>query len=91
MLRDAFVLKIKRELCHSKCEQKVLGLPRKRPLGPVSRESRKLFGPEKQVVKVQCACFEKLIYLHVFNVRKAKKIAKFDGLSVDVVKIEKKL
>ena len=73
-------MKIKRELCHSKCARKVLGLSRNGPLGPVSRESRKRFGPEKPVVKVQCACFEKLIFLYVFNMRKAKKIAKFDGL-----------
>ena len=30
--------------------------------GPVSRKSRELFGPEKQVVKLQSACFEKLIF-----------------------------
>ena len=32
------------------------------------------------VVKLQSACFEKLIFKHVFNVRKTKGIAKFDGL-----------
>ena len=48
--------------------------------GPVSRKSRELFGPEKVVVKLQSACFEKLIFLHVFNIRKTKRIAKFDGL-----------
>ena len=48
--------------------------------GPVSRKSRELFGPEKQVVKLQSACLEKLIFLHVFNVRKTKRIAKFEGL-----------
>ena len=26
------------------------------------------------------SCFEKLIFLHVFNIRKTKRIAKFDGL-----------
>ena len=30
--------------------------------GSVSRKSRELFGPEKQVVKLQSACFEKLIF-----------------------------
>ena len=45
--------------------------------GPVSRKSRELFGPEKLVVKLQSACFEKLIF---FDIRKAKRIAKFDGL-----------
>ena len=49
-------------------------------LGPVSQKSRELFGPEKLVVKLQSACFEKLIFLHVFNIRKTKRIAKFDGL-----------
>ena len=47
--------------------------------GPVSREFRELFGPEKVVVKLQSACFEKLIFLHVFNMRKIKRIAKFEG------------
>ena len=49
-------------------------------LGPVSRTSRELFGPEKLVVKLQSACFEKLIFLHAFNIRKIKRIAKFQGL-----------
>ena len=31
-------------------------------LVPVSRKSRELFGPEKPVVKLQSACFEKLIF-----------------------------
>ena len=51
-----------------------------RGLGPVSRRSWELFGPEKPVVKLQSTCFEKMIFSHVFNVRKTKKIAKFDGL-----------
>ena len=45
-----------------------------------SRTSRELFGPEKLVVKVQSARFEKLICLHAFNMRKIKRIAKFEGL-----------
>ena len=49
-------------------------------LGPVSRRSRELFGPEKLVVTIQSACFEKLIFLHVFNIRKTRRIAKFEGL-----------
>ena len=48
--------------------------------GPVSRTSRELFGPEKLVVKLQSARFEKLIFLHAFNMRKIKRIAKFEGL-----------
>ena len=49
-------------------------------LGPVSRKYRELFGPEKQVIKLQSAYFEKLILQYVFNVRKPKRIAKFHGL-----------
>ena len=48
--------------------------------GPVSRKSRELFGSEKLVVKLQSACFEKMIFLHVFNIRKIKRIVKFEGL-----------
>ena len=49
-------------------------------LEPVSRESRKLFGLWKPVAKMESTCFVKLIFWHVFNVREAKRIAKFDGL-----------
>ena len=49
--------------------------------GPVSRNSRELFGPEKPVIKLQSTYFEKLILLTCFqNVRKTKRIAKFDDL-----------
>ena len=41
--------------------------------------SRELFGPEKPVVKLQSACFEKTMFKHVFNIRKIKRIAKFHG------------
>ena len=50
--------------------------------GPVSRRSRELFGPEKLVVKLQSTRFEKLIFLHAFNIRKIKRIAKFEGLEL---------
>ena len=49
-------------------------------MGLVSRKSRKLFGPEKTVVKLQSACFEKLIFLLVLNIRKTKRTANFEGL-----------
>ena len=49
-------------------------------LGPVARKSREFFGTEKPVARLQPACFEKLIFEQVFNARKAKWIAKFDGL-----------
>ena len=48
-------------------------------LWPVSRTFRDLFGPEKPVVKLKSAFFKKLIFLHVFNVRKDKRIAESDG------------
>ena len=48
--------------------------------GPVSRKSRELFGPEKPVFKLQSACFQRLVLKHVFNVRRTKRVAKFDGL-----------
>ena len=44
-------------------------------LGPVSRKSRELFGSENPAVKLQTACFEKVISWHVFNVRNTKRIA----------------
>ena len=34
-------------------------------LGPISGKSRELFGPGKQVVKLQSACFEKLIFFNM--------------------------
>lgn len=49
-------------------------------LGPVSRKSRKRFGHKEPVVKLQSARFEKLVFWHVFNIRKAKRIAKCDSL-----------
>ena len=51
-----------------------------RELGPVFRKPRELFGPEKPLAKLQSACFKKLIFYNVFNVRKIQRIAKFDGL-----------
>ena len=48
--------------------------------GPVSRKSREVFWPEKPLVKLQSACFQKLISQRLFDVGKTKRIAKFDGL-----------
>ena len=56
--------------------------PGAQKIGPVSRTSRELFGPEKLVVKLQSARFEKLIFSHAFNIRKIKRIAKFEGLEL---------
>ena len=50
--------------------------------GPDPRNCSALFGPKKPVVKLQFTCFEKLIFCSVFNGRKTKKIAKFDGLEL---------
>ena len=47
--------------------RKVLGTFEKRP-------------PGKLVVKLQSSCFEKLIFEHIFDARKTKRIAKFDVL-----------
>ena len=49
--------------------------------GPVSRKSRKLFGPEKSFEKLPTACFGKPIFLHVFKVTKIKITVKFDELN----------
>ena len=48
--------------------------------GACFSKAPELFGPKKPIVKLQSTCFEKLIFEHVFSVRKAKKTAKFDGL-----------
>ena len=51
-------------------------------LGPVSRKSRDLFGPEKPFVKLQSAFlfFLKSRSFYIFLIRKIKRIEKFDGL-----------
>ena len=38
------------------------------------------FQAKKLVIKLQSACFEKLIFSHGFNIRKTKTIAKVEGL-----------
>ena len=62
--------------------KKISGLSGNGPLEAVSRKSRDLvvLGTEKPVVKLQSASFEKVVFSHVFNMRKAKRIAKFYGL-----------
>ena len=48
---------------------------------PVLESLENVSGPESQLsVRLQSACFEKLIFEHVFNVRKTKRIGKFGGL-----------
>ena len=54
---------------------------RVRVLGPVSRKSRKLFGPEKPFVKLPATCFGTIFFKHVFKVTKRKMTVKFDDLS----------
>ena len=49
---------------------------------PVSRISRKRFGPEKPFVKLWHACFEKLVLKHVLKETKAEMIVKFHVLKV---------
>ena len=46
-------------------------------LGPVSRKSRKLFGPEKPFVKLRPAYSVKLVFSHVVEGIKMKITAKF--------------
>ena len=72
MPRDALVLKIQREFCHPKCARNVSGLSRNRPLGPVSRKSRELFGPEKPFVKLRPAYSVKLVFPYVVKGIKIK-------------------
>ena len=45
-----------------------------------SKVARTFRARKASYVKLQSACFENLIFEHVFNVRKTKRIAKFDGL-----------
>ena len=46
----------------------------------VSQKTQQFYGPERSVVKLQSARFKKPGFLHLFNARKIKRIAKFDGL-----------
>ena len=46
-------------------------------LGPVSRNSRKLFGPEKPFLKLRSAYSEKLVFYYDLKIRKVKFVAKF--------------
>ena len=77
MPRDAFVLKIQRELCHPKYAQKVSGLSRNGPQGPVSRKPRQLFGPEKPFGKLWPAYAVNLVFSYVVKGIKIKITAKF--------------
>ena len=49
-------------------------------LGPVSRESRKLFGPKKPFVKLPTTCFGKAIFQTVFKLTKRNMSVKYDDL-----------
>ena len=49
-------------------------------LGPVSRKSRELFGPEKSFVKLRPACSVKLVFSYVVKGIKIKINAKFRAL-----------
>ena len=46
-------------------------------LGPVSRKSRELFGPEKPFVKLRTAYSVKLVFSYVINRSQIKIAAKF--------------
>ena len=60
----------------------VIGLPFSSAsyLGPVSRKSSKLFGPEKPFAKMPVACFDKF-FKRPFTTKKSKIIVKFDDLN----------
>ena len=60
--------------------EKFSGLSRNMSLGPVSRNSRELFGPEKPFVKLRPAYSVKLIFSHVAKGIKIKITAKFRAL-----------
>lgn len=53
---DSFI----KSLCTMECEIEFLTHQ-----GPVSRKSREFYGPEKPVVELQSACFQKLIFKDV--------------------------
>ena len=55
----------------------VTGKPRIAIQGPVSRKSRKLFGPEKPFVKLRIANFAKLVFSYVVKGKQLKKAAGF--------------
>ena len=57
--------------------RKVSGLSRNGPLGPVSRQSRELFRPEKPFVKLRPAYSVKLVFSYVVKGIKIKITAKF--------------
>ena len=57
--------------------EKFSELSRNRPLGPVSRKSRELFGPEKPFVKLRPAYSVKLVFSYVINGIKIKITAMF--------------
>ena len=46
----------------------------------VLKVSDTVLGPEEPFVNLQSTCFEKVIFKRVLNVRKSKRIAKFERL-----------
>ena len=65
----------------SKLKRSIIGtFEKRRPLVPVSWKFWDLFRPEIPVVKLESACFQKVILQHVFHVRTSKRIGKFYGL-----------
>ena len=55
-------------------------LPICNTLGLFHESSENFSGPKSQLSNCNPACFEQLIFKHVFNVRKTKRTAKFNGL-----------
>ena len=58
-------------------DPKSFGIFEKQDLGPVSRKSRKLSGPEKPFVKLEAAYSVKLVFSYVVKGIKIKITAKF--------------
>ena len=73
MARDAFALKMQRELCHPKCFRTF----EKRAPGACFSKVPKRFGPEKPVVKLRPAYSVKLVFSYVVKGIKIKITAKF--------------
>lgn len=53
---------------------------RKKGLGPVSRNSLKLFGPAKPFVKLRSAHSKKLVFYYVSEIGKGEFVARFYAL-----------
>ena len=72
--------KFKQVPCQKNCRVNRANASRNSDLWPVSRKSRKLFGPEKPFLKLRLAHSVKLVFSYVVKGRKIKITAKFRAL-----------